>query len=321
MDEPPTSEELDIAIKRTKCGKAAGPDGIPPEVWKYGGATLRNKLLQLFCNIWLTTAEVPQDFKDATIVTIYKRKGDRAECGNHRGISLLSEAGKILAKILQHRLQSLAEDILPESQCGFRANRSTQDMIFTLRQLQEKSAEQRQPFIVSFVDFSKAFDTVHRGTLWKLLSCYGCPQISIRMLRRFHDGLTASICCGDGCSDPFSVGHGVKQGCVLAPTLFTIFLAAVLKSMPEELGDLYIRTRSDGHLFILRRLKAKNKTQEVLIQELLFADDSALVTHSLQAMQDLLTAFAEASKRFGLTINIKKTEVLIQDTHNKKLNL
>ncbi|XP_068713145.1 uncharacterized protein [Montipora foliosa] len=87
--------------------------------------------------------------------------------------------------------------------------------------------------------------------------------------------------------------------------------------MPEELGDLYIRTRSDGDLFNLRRLKAKNKRQELLlIQELLFADDSALVTHSLQAMQDLLTAFAEASKGFGLTINIKKTE----DTHNKKLN-
>ena len=193
-------------------------------------------------------------------------------------------------------------------------------MIFTLWQLQEKSAEQRQPFIVTFVDFSKAFDAVDRDTLWKLLSRYGCPQIFIRVLRSFHDGMTASICCGDGCSDPFSVGHGVKQGCVLAPTLFIIFLAAVLKSMPEELGDLYIRTRSDGDLFNLRRLKAKNKTQELLIQELLFADDSALVTHSLQAMQDLLTAFAEASKRFGLTINIKKTEVLIQDTHNKKLN-
>ena len=75
MDKPSTAEELDMAIKRTKCGKAAGPDGIPPEVRKYGGATLRNKLLQLFCNIWSTTAEVPQDFKDATIVTIYKRKG------------------------------------------------------------------------------------------------------------------------------------------------------------------------------------------------------------------------------------------------------
>ena len=112
----------------------------------------------------------------------------------------------------------------------------------------------------------------------------------------------------------------MSQGCVLAPTLFTIFLAAVLKRKPEELGDIYIQTRCDGDLFNLRRLKAKSKTREQLIQELLFADDSVLVTHSLQAMQDLLTAFAEASKRFGLTINTKKTEVLIQDTQNTKLD-
>ena len=133
MDEPPAAEELENAIKSTKSGKAAGPDGIPAEVWKYGGSELRRKLLQLFISIWTSTAGVPQDFKDAIIVTIYKRKGDRAECGNHRGISLLSIAGKILAKILQFRLQKLAEVILPESQCGFRASRSTQDMIFTLR--------------------------------------------------------------------------------------------------------------------------------------------------------------------------------------------
>ncbi|XP_065056346.1 uncharacterized protein LOC135684641 [Rhopilema esculentum] len=302
--------ELQKKLRQMKNDCVLHADGIPPEVWTYGGPALRNQLLQLFCNIWSTTAEVSQDFKDATI---YKRKGDRAECGNHRGISPLSVAGKILAKILQFRLQTLAKDILPESQCGFIANRSTQDMIFTLRQLQEKCAEQRQPLIVTFVDFSKAFDTVHRETLWKLLSRYGCPETFIRVLRSFHDGMSANICCGDGCSDSFSVGYGVKQGCVLASTLFTIFLAAVLKSMPEELGDISIRTRGEGDLFNLRRLKAKSKTREKLIRKLLFADDSALVTHSLQAMQ--------ASKRFGLTINTKKTEVLIQDTKTQSLTL
>ena len=128
-------------------------------------------------------------------------------------------------------------------------------MIFTLRQLQEKCAEQRQPLIVTFVDFNKAFDRVSRKTLWKLLSRYSCTQTFIRVLRSFHDVMTARICCVNGCLDPFNVSHVVKQGCVLAPTLFTIFLAAVLRSMAEELGDLYIRTRSDGDLFNLRRLK------------------------------------------------------------------
>jgi len=101
LDEPLKIEEPNIAIERVKCGKAAGPDGIPPEIWKYGGQTLQNQLYELFYNIWTTTAEVPQDFKDATIVTIYKRKGDCSECENHLGISLISIAGKIFAKILQ----------------------------------------------------------------------------------------------------------------------------------------------------------------------------------------------------------------------------
>jgi len=64
--------------------------------------------------------ELPRDFKDAIIVMLYKRKGEKQDCGNFRGISLLSIAGKILAKILQKRLQKLAEEVLPESQCGFR---------------------------------------------------------------------------------------------------------------------------------------------------------------------------------------------------------
>lgn len=314
MDKLPTMEELNLAIKQTKLGKAAGQDGIPAEVWRYGGITMRAQLLQLFCNIW-SSGELPQDFKDAIIITIYKRKGDRTDCGNHRGISLLSIAGKILAKILQCRLQALAEDILPESQCGFRANRSTQDMIFTLRQLQEKSIEQRQSLYITFVDFSKAFDTVHRETLWKLLQRFGCPPTFIKVLRNFHDGMSARISAGGECSDPFTVGHGVKQGCVLAPTLFTIFLTAILNSIPSELGDLYIRTRSDGGLFNLRRLKARTKTREVLVRELLFADDAALVTSSPNGMQQLLTAFANASQRYGLSINIKKTEVLAQHPH------
>ena len=124
-----------------------------------------------------------------------------------------------------------------------------------------------KPFIVTFVDFSKDFVTVHRETLWKLLSLYGCPKTLIRVIQSFYNGINASICYGDGCSDPFSVGDGVKQWCVLAPTLFTIFLAAVLKSILEEHGDLYIQTKSDGDLFKLKHLKAKNKPQEQLVKK------------------------------------------------------
>ena len=135
--------ELDKAILETKSGKAPGLDGIPADIYKYGGTELKELLLSLY-NTCLENGTLPQDFRDALIVTVYKKKGDRSDCGNHRGISLLSIAGKILAKIILGRLLMISE-VLPESQCGFRANRSTIDMIFTLRQLQEKSMEQHRP--------------------------------------------------------------------------------------------------------------------------------------------------------------------------------
>ncbi|BHF82783.1 hypothetical protein SprV_0802592200 [Sparganum proliferum] len=86
--------------------------------------------------------EVPQDFEDATIVHLYKRKGNRQVCDNHRGISLLNIAGKIFACILLNRLNNhLEQGLLPGSQCGFRRHRGTTDMIFAARQLQEKCQE------------------------------------------------------------------------------------------------------------------------------------------------------------------------------------
>ncbi|KAL8566845.1 hypothetical protein ACOMHN_052243 [Nucella lapillus] len=104
-----------------------------------------------------------QEFRDATIVHIYKRKGNRQSCDNHRGISLLSIAGKILARVLLNRLlEHLEQGLLPESQCGFRTGRGTTDMIFAARQLQEKCMEQHCDLYTTFVDLNKAFDTVSR---------------------------------------------------------------------------------------------------------------------------------------------------------------
>lgn len=195
-------------------------DGIPADLWKSGGQSLKRELLRLYNACW-TKACIPQDFKDVVIVTIYKKKGLRSERGNHRGISLLSIAGKIVAKIILNRIKIIAEKVLPESQCGFRPGRSTTDMIFTRRQLQEKATEQQQALYVVFVDFAKAFDTVDRETLWKVLELYGCPEKIVKIIKCFHEGMSGKVSIGGDMSDTFKINHGVKQGCVLAPTLFT----------------------------------------------------------------------------------------------------
>ncbi|KAK2167303.1 hypothetical protein NP493_1280g00031 [Ridgeia piscesae] len=137
LDEIPTMDEMKRAIVCLKDGKSPGGKGIPAEVWKHGGDNLFSRLHLLITNTW-EVGSVPQAWKDASIVTIYK-KGDRTDCRNYRGISLLSIAGKIFARILFNRLSTyITPEVVPETQCGFRGNRSTVDMILCLRQLEEK---------------------------------------------------------------------------------------------------------------------------------------------------------------------------------------
>ena len=142
MADLPTSAEVAKALKQTTPGKAPGADGNLADIYRYGGDMLLEQLMSLFRTIW-KAGGVPQDFKDASIVHIYKRKGDKTSCDNHRGISLLCIAGKVIARIILNRLIThIAEIIVPESQCRFRAGRGTSDMFFAVRELQEKCREQ-----------------------------------------------------------------------------------------------------------------------------------------------------------------------------------
>ena len=223
------------ALRSTSSGKAPGKDVIPLEVLKQGGHALREQLLRLYNACWQNMC-LPKDFKDALIVTICNKKGDRNACGNQRGISLLSVAGKILAKIILNSLKTITEEVLPESKCGFRSGRSTTDMIFTLRHLQEKAIEQHQPLCVVFVD---------RETLWKVLEKYRCPDKLVSDIKIFYDGMAGKLSVGGEPSDAFTVNHGVKQECVLAPTLFSLSLSlslslcltAVLETMNIDLNN------------------------------------------------------------------------------------
>ena len=317
LDEPPNEGETLLAIKQMNAGKAPGEDGLPAELFKHGGPALVQRLVLLFNAIW-TEGHVPQDMKDAEIVTIYKRKGDKSECGNYRGISLLSIAGKILARIMLNRLtKCIVDRVLPESQCGFRAGRGTIDMIFAVRQVLEKAREQNRDLYLMFVDLTKAFDSVNRDALWKVLSKCGCPPKFLKIVQQLHDDMHGSVTSGTEKTSRFAITTGVKQGCVLAPTLFCIYFACVLGVVVEQINHEHpdcgvsIRTRPDGRLFHLSDLKCK-KTLSALIIELLYADDVALCSHTEIGLQTIASKLAAACAAFGLTISLKKTEVLLQ---------
>ncbi|KAI8510155.1 hypothetical protein Bbelb_125830 [Branchiostoma belcheri] len=134
------------------------------------------------------------------------------------------------------------------------------------------------------------------------------------MISSFHEDMYGTVQYDGSSSDPFPIKSGVKQGCVLAPTLFGIFFSLLLTFAFHRSEDgVYLHTRSDGRLFNLARLRAKTKVRKVLIREMLFADDAALTAHTEPALQRLMDRFSHACNEFALTISIKKTQVMVQD--------
>ena len=290
-----------------------GKDGIPAEVLKCCKETLVTELYEILCFCW-SEGEVPQDMKDANVVTLYKNKGDRGDCNNYRRVSLLSAVGKVFARVILKKFHVLAEQVYLESQCGFRANRSTTDMIFSLRQHQEKCREQRQPLFVAFIDLTKAFDLVSRDGLFEILPKIGCPLKILSIIGSFED-MKGTVVFDGSASAAFNIRSGVTQGCVLAPTLFGIFFAVMLKhAFGPAAEGIYLRTRTDGKLFNLSRLWAKTKVQLRCLRDFLFADDAAATAYSAEDLQQLMTRFSDACQDFGLTISLKKSQVMGQDT-------
>jgi len=145
--------------------KAGGLSGIEPKLILFGGPVLQDRLLALMRRVW-DESRVVDAWNDVLIVSVPK-KGNLQSCDNWRGISLLDVVGKIFGRIVQNRLQVIAEGLLPDSQCGFCKGGGYTDMIFVVRQLMEKTREHGDSLFLLFVDLKKAYDSVPRDALWR----------------------------------------------------------------------------------------------------------------------------------------------------------
>ena len=186
-------------------------------------------------------------------------------------------------------------------------------MVFAARQLQEKCQEQNTDLYSPFVDLTKAFDSVSRDGLWRVMRKTGCPDKFTTVVRKCHDSTLARVQGNGETSEPLPVTNEVKQGYVLAPTLFSLMFSAMLSDVfRDSVVGIGIKYRTDGSLFNLRRLKAKTKVKVSTINDFLFADDCALNAASEANMQHSVDKFVETCNDFGLTISTTKTEVMHQ---------
>ena len=207
-----------------------------------------------------------------------------------------------------------AKQILPEEQCGFRPARSAIDILSVV-------CRQRKIPLCIFFDLQKAYVSVDREVLWKVLARAGVLSVMIDVIRQFDDGMRDRVCMDDGkLSKWFEVTQGLRQRCVLSPLLFNIFFAAVMEVVLQRFSDddtiledlVFLDEGSGGgpDETLLDRVRRA-------VWGMLYADDVGIVSRSPAGLARMMTVIVEVFGAFGLTVSEKKTEALLMRAPEK----
>lgn len=295
LNRPMELSEVRKVVQSLKNDKSGGLDKIVNEMLKKGKSELENFLLKCF-NAVFNSGVYPEAWRVSAIVPIHK-KGSLDTCANYRGISLLSCLNKCFTSILNQRLYTFLEcnKIIVEEQAGFRKKYSTVDHIFTLNAAIEKQFSVKgKKLYVAFVDLRRAFDSVHREILLKVLENSGISGKFIQVLKTMYEAVFACVRTGNMCTDTFKCERGVRQGCNLSPTIFSVFINQIALEINE--------TGRHGITFL---------TGMIELYILLFADDLALMSYTVVGLQTQLNVLLACCTKLQLEINTDKTKVMV----------
>ena len=285
-------EEILLALEEMKNNKAEGVDHIPAEAIKILGENAMNELVEICQQIYIT-GEWPKDFLQSIMIPI-KKKVNAMECGDHRTISLLCHAAKIILKVITKRVQAKTDAIgfLGEDQFGFRRGKGTRDAIGCLRMLSERRLQNGKNIYICFVDYEKAFDRVDWRILMRALKRVGVDWRDRRLIANLYLGQSVKVRIEGELSESCLIGRGVRQGCPLSPLLFNIYI--------EELVQEAMENTDEGV-----------KVGGVLVKALRFADDQAMLAGSQKGLQEVMDKLTQVSEKYGMRINTKKTKVMV----------
>ena len=282
-----------------KRGKAAGYDESTPEMIQSLGERGLEILTELLNEVW-REERVPREWEVGIVIPLFK-KGDCNECGNYRGITLLSVVLKMYERILERRLRRILDQQLEESQSGFRKGRGTQDHIFPLKQLLEKRHLQNKNLYLGFIDIQKAFDSVPRRKVWQSLRQRGVQGKLINNIQSIYKTSRNYVRRDNSQSEEFLTRDGLRQGGVLSPALFIMVMDDVAKEVQPEVKKMHVGYRN---------------MEAVGISECIFADDLVLLASNEDDLQRSMGAWKDALARRNMQVNKEKTKVMVVGKEN-----
>lgn len=287
-----TIDELNNTLKTLKNNKSPGPDKIRNEMFKDGDLVFQQTLLHVF-NVILKSGKYPFAWKTSYILPIHKAK-DTEDPENYRGIALSDSISKIFCKIIDVRVVDYLKEkgILKCNQNGFQKNLRTEDNIFILKTLLDKYVKKnKSSMYVAFIDFKKFFDTINRKALFYKMLKYGIYGNLYNIVKNAYDGCTYKVKTRFGLTKGFVSNNGVKQGCVLSPTLSNLF--------QNDLHDIF----NDNCYPV--------QLGSILLNSLSFADDLILLSETPQGLQECLNRLEEYCSKWGLTVSSEKSKCMI----------
>ena len=292
---PFTREELDSVLRKIKNRKAAGLDEIPLEIWK---TRQFDDILLRHCNAVYNQNRIDRWMKGCILP--FPKKGDLGLAKNYRGITLTSIAAKIYNALLRNRIEPKIDNILRKNQNGFRRNRSTTSQILTIRRILEGVRAKNLQATLIFVDFTKAFDSIHRGKMEQILLAYGIPKETVAAITILYRNTKVKVQSPDGDTEYFDIVAGVLQGDTLAPYLFIICLDYVLRTSIDKI-------RENG--FELTKKRSRRYPTKT-ITDADYADDIAILANTPDQAETLLHSLERVAAGIGPYVNAHKTEYM-----------
>ena len=292
--------EVVWALKHLKNKKATGIDKVPAEVLKLLGEEGIEELWNL-CNEMYNSGNWPEDFVTSILIPIPK-KVNANDCKLFRTISLISHASKIMLKILHSRLTGKAENFLSPSQFGFRKYCGTRDATGVMRQIIERRLEIGEDTYICFVDFEKAFDRVNWDLLLKALKQRGVDWKDRRMIANLYMKQSTVVRVNNKHSERCDIGQGVRQGCLISPTLFSIYAEEI---MLEAFYGADFGIKVGGKKVV----------------DVRFADDQAMIANNEKELQTVMDLLDRSAKKFNMKINVEKTKVMCVSKESKEIKV